>query len=119
MNRRETLFGIPAALWAGTLNAQVSNIVQLYLLRESAEPNVCSPTVKFIRGNLYGVPSAMKLTDVSSTLGLTHISKTEELPYEANAQNVSSVPAAIYRAKIREEATKPWMTNVNRKWRLE
>jgi hypothetical protein len=123
MNRRETMLGLSTMMLAGSGPSQGTSggpgKVQLYLLRDSKEPMTCSSKVKLIRGSLYGVPSTMKLEDVASTLGLQHISKTEELPYEANAKNVSSVPANIYRAKIRNDKTKSWMTNVNRTWRLE
>lgn len=119
MDRRHLLMGLPGMFVARFADAQASNTVQLFLQRDSKEPISCNSDVKYIRGNLYGVPKTTKLEDVVSTLGLTHISRTEELPYLDNAKNISSIPAKIYDADIRTDRTKKWMNNDERAWRLE
>jgi hypothetical protein len=94
------------------------DIVQLLLLRDVAEPISCGK-LRYMKGSLYGIPSGTKLKDVSSALGLKRIARVEELPFEQNVPNASSIPAGIYSATIRTDQTKAWMTNENRRWRLE
>lgn len=92
--------------------------VQLLLIREAKQPISCG-SVRYIPGQLYGVPSNMALDKVASPLGLTAITRVEELPYLDNASNVSSIPPGTYEAVVRTDATKNWMTTANRRWRLE
>jgi hypothetical protein len=103
---------------AAKASAADEDIVQLLLLRDGKEPLTCG-TTRYMKGDLYGVPAKVKLEDVTLPMGLTHIARVEELPYELNVPNVSSIPAKTYSAVIRTDKTKPWMTNENRSWRLE
>jgi hypothetical protein len=104
-------------IWGAPIAAPV-DIVQLLLLRDSKEPVACG-SMRYIKGNLYGVPSHLKLNDVSSAIGLTFLAHVEELPYELNVKDASCIPAGTYPASIRTDKKKPWMTTVNRTWRLE
>lgn len=118
MLRRDFVLGALATQFAARAAAANEDVVKLLLLRNTAEPVACG-SARYIKGNLYGVPSSMNLNGVSSAIGLTFISHVEELPYELNAKNASCVPAGTYSASIKVNKTKPWMTNENRTWRLE
>ena len=93
-------------------------MVQLLLLRDSKEPRTCA-AIKFIKGNLYGVPAELNLDALASPMGLQHLSRTEEPSYEGNTPYVSAIPAGVYEATIRTDRRKPWMINDTRAWRLE
>ncbi|RWM14904.1 MAG: hypothetical protein EOR73_25480 [Mesorhizobium sp.] len=42
-----------------------------------------------------------------------------ERPWKNNAPSKSSIPAGQYDARVRDDATKNWMNNENRRWRIE
>jgi hypothetical protein len=118
MRRRDFILAAFAITVCKPAFASAAETVQLLLIRDADEPIECSG-VRFIRGNLFGVPSTLSLENAVSPIGLYHLSRTEELSYELNAPNFSSVPAGTYEAKIRNDRTKTWMTSDNRAWRLE
>lgn len=118
ISRRDVLLGTPALLCAQAVAGAAPTAVQLLVVREGREPRACGER-KFTPGALYGVPAAIKLQDAVPPLGMDRIAKVEELGYEGNTPQISAIPTGIYRAFIREDATKPWMTNRDRRWRIE
>lgn len=118
MRRRQFLLGTLIAGVSTRLRAQAADTVQLLVLRESKKTVACGQA-RYIKGNLYGVPSNQDLSTITLPVGLPHIAHTEELPYADNAENASCIDEGTYRAKVVTQPTKPWMTNENRAWRLE
>ena len=104
--------------FTATSGAVFAADAQLLLVRD-AEPNkTCDVSV--FNGTLYGVPNNQSLDNVSNIIGLKMLTRTQELPYENNASERSSIPAGTYTANIREEQTKSWMQGKpDRAWRLE
>ncbi len=120
MDRRQFCRGVTALGLLPSVAAAEMNGAQLLLVRQTPEPVSCVKNgPRYIVGKLYGVPSQLDLATADPTLGLHFLSDTMELPYEANAQHVSSIPAGIYRATVRVDKTKEWMTSTDRTWRLE
>lgn len=91
---------------------------QILLVRAAKQPITCGK-VQYIPGGLYGVPPTVKLEDVNSSFGLEFLTRVEELAYLDNASRVSSIAPGVYNAIVRDDASKKWMTNINRRWRLE
>jgi hypothetical protein len=97
---------------------RADDTVKLLLIRSVTANTQCD--VKFVPGKIYGVPSNMNLPSISTSIGLEFISNTEELPFNMNISNISSISTNIYEAKIREDESKAWMKdNIHRSWRLE
>ncbi|WP_367615826.1 DUF5675 family protein [Plastoroseomonas hellenica] len=49
----------------------------------------------------------------------TPVCDTIERPYRDNQPSVSSIPRGTYRARVRDDASKPWMNTPNKRWRIE
>lgn len=91
---------------------------QLLLVRNAESNTTCDTPV--FHGKLYSVPESQRLDDVATALGLDMLTQTQELPFEDNASDRSSIPTGTYTARIRTEQTKTWMQGKpNRAWRLE
>lgn len=124
MNRRRMLFSscvVAAAAWPQLTRLKPvtqSSDVQLLVVRKGTTPRYCRER-SYIRGVLYGVPLGIELENAHPRLALERISETEELPYEGNLAEVSSVPEGQYSGAIRRDATRSWMTTIDRTWRIE
>jgi hypothetical protein len=108
---------IALSLATACWNASAAD-AKLLLVRNAKTDSTCDDVV--FHGRLFEVPSQTDLKSVASTLGLTLLTRTQELPYENNAPGVSSIPVGTYGAKVRTDETKKWMKGKpDRAWRLE
>lgn len=74
------------------------------------------------RGSIYDVTTlagSLDTTILPALKLLTPICDVIERPWRDNKQNVSSVKKGTYRASVRTDKTKDWMTNEDRLWRIE
>lgn len=109
------LFGL---LLATTCSAASAADAQLLLVRNAKSDTTCDDVV--FHGRLFTVPAGTTLDAVGSTLGLTLLTRVQELPYENNEPGASSIPAGTYTATVRTDETKKWMKGKpDRAWRLE
>lgn len=126
-DRRHLLMGAAAvglgALVVPTAFAQVLRPVRLMLVRRPARIPSSACTARCIRGQLFDVSDAGNRALDDTILPLlrlrTPICDTIERPWRNNQPSVSSIPVGIYGASVRTDATKPWMTTLDRRWRLE
>lgn len=125
-NRRELLIGMGAASLAvmgPPANAQQRRPIRLMVVRRSVTVPLNSCAVPCIRGRIYDVSGlgerALDTTILPLLAARQPICDTIERPWRNNRPNVSSIPAGRYGANVRTDATKSWMTNINRIWRLE
>ncbi len=113
MTRRLIALLLATACWSAS-----ASDVQLLLVRNAKSDTSCDDAV--FHGRLFTVPMGTSLEAVGSTLGLTLLTRVQELPYEDNAQGASAIPAGTYTAKVRTDETKNWMKGKpHRAWRLE
>lgn len=119
MQRRHLLQAIcSAGAMVFTSRASSAELaVQLLVVREGREPTTCGE-IEYLQGTLYGVPSTFDLEKARTTLGLERLGRVEEPTYEGNSAG-SSIPVGTYDAYVRDDATKPWMTTLDRRWRIE
>jgi len=120
--RRGFLAAAAAALAAPEIaRGQALLPVRLLVLRRPAVMGSDNCNAPCIRGSIYDVSSeGLYSPDTwSIPLGQAPICDVIERPWANNAPNVSAIPAGTYAAHIREDATKAWMTNLNRRWRLQ
>lgn len=95
-----------------------NGVAQLLLVREAQINLSCD--VAMFPGKLYKVPSVFKLEDIGSSIGLELLTNTQELPFEDNISNASSIPEGVYEGFIRSDESKTWMKgNINRTWRIQ
>ena len=95
-----------------------NDVAQLLLVRNAQENLRCDVAV--FPGKLYKVPSTQELENVFSSIGLEFLSNTQELPFEDNRANYSSIPEGVYEGFIRTDESKTWMQgNLNRSWRIQ
>ena len=124
MKRRKLLLSVVLAPF---ISSQVvaQQRAQLLLVRSIKDGIACG-NHKAVPGKLYGVDRSVPLSsisDVSLSLNsgsFTWLSDTEELPYEDNVSNRSSIPQNTYKGFVRIDETKSWMQGKpNRAWRIE
>ena len=101
---KDFLLGITVIGYAGVANAAD---VKLLLVRDATSDNACEESV--YHGRLFAVPATSSLEGLNSAIGLSLLTRTQELPYEDNASGASSIPAGIYTAQVKTEQTKSWM----------
>ena len=122
MKRRRILTLGAAAVFAPFVaTSQALPPIRLLVLRRPAVLGSDNCNAPCIRGSIYDVSfeGLFAPDDWSIPLGLAPICDVIERPWASNAPNVSAIPAGTYTARIREDATKAWMTNLNRRWRLQ
>ena len=101
--------------------AQALLPVRLLVLRYPAVIGSNNCVATCIRGSLYDVSTAGAIdpTQWSIPLGAEPICDVIERPWAGNAPNVSAIPAGEYNAFVRDDASKSWMTNEDRRWRIQ
>jgi hypothetical protein len=103
--------------------AQALLPVRLLLLRRLGLSPSGQCTAPCVRGSLYDVSDlkGRALDDALIPLMGTRAALCDviERPWKNNAPNVSAIPRGVYAATVRDDRSKPWMTNENRAWRLE
>jgi hypothetical protein len=112
-----------AALLATRAGAQPLRPVRLMAVRRPSQIPSSACTARCIRGRVYDVSDTgdrpLDATILPLLMMRQPICDTIERPWKDNAPNVSSIPAGVYQAVVRQDATKPWMTTLDRRWRLE
>ena len=103
------------------LGAQVLPPVRLMVVRRPAVLGATNCTAPCIRGSIYDVSNQGVFAPATWTvpLGQEPICDVIERPWLNNAPNISAIPAGAYDAFVRSDATKGWMTNENRAWRIQ
>ncbi|MCA3451371.1 MAG: hypothetical protein INF92_13600 [Rhodobacter sp.] len=103
------------------VTAQSLPPVRLLILRRPAVLGSDNCSAPCIRGSIYDVSfEGVFAPDTwSIPFGQVPICDVIERPWANNAPNVSAIPAGTYTAHVRDDATKTWMTNLNRRWRLQ
>jgi len=101
--------------------AQALLPVRLLVLRQPAVIGSSNCVASCIRGSLHDVSTAGAIDPAqwSIPFGVAPICDVIERPWAGNAPNISAIPAGEYKAFVREDATKSWMTNQNRRWRIQ
>lgn len=95
-----------------------NDVVQLLLVRNAQKNFNCDVAV--FPGKLFAVPTNLDLEDVDSSIGVEILTNTQELPFEGNISNASSIPEGTYDGFIRNDESKTWMNgNLNRSWRIQ
>jgi hypothetical protein len=126
IGRREVLSGglasIVGALVPYTACAQRLLPIRLIVLRQPAAlSNHC--VAPCIRGLVYDISHLTRFDlhnlALPAVKALPPICGVIERPYHDNRASESSIPRGIYTARIRDDATKRWMTTLDRRWRLE
>lgn len=111
------------ALGVGVVAAQQLVPVRLLVLRRVALSPTNHCKAPCIRGRLFDV-SGMTSGPLDETL-IPLVAKAPPLcdvierPWKNNTPFVSSIPRGQYSARIEDKATKKWMDNENKRWRLE
>jgi Family of unknown function (DUF5675) len=103
--------------------AQKLRPVRLVVVRRPPQIPSSSCTARCIRGRIYDVSDMGDQALDTTILPLLSLRQavcdTIERPWANNQPNVSSIPAGVYGAQVRSDATKQWMTTLDRRWRLE
>ncbi|KTE30409.1 MULTISPECIES: DUF5675 family protein [unclassified Sphingopyxis] len=96
--------------------------VRLLVVRRPANLPSSNCAAPCIRGSVYDVGDVQGPIAPAAifTSHRTPICDVIERPWAGNAPSISAVPKGVYAAKIRTDATKPWMeTTPSRAWRIE
>jgi hypothetical protein len=127
MNRRAFLqkAGIASATLALPYLAfgQRKTPVRLLLLRRPALSPSSECAAPCIRGQLYDVsdfPDAVLDQSLLPLMpGRPALCDVIERPWANNAPSKSAISKGVYAAHVRDDATKDWMTTLDRRWRIE
>jgi hypothetical protein len=112
-----SIMGLYNARTAG----QALRTVKLLVVRKPGLSPTSECVAPCVRGRIYDI-SGIETFEASLLPGVLSgepICAVIERPWRNNKSNVSSIPSGSYSASIREDATKPWMTTLDRRWRLE
>jgi hypothetical protein len=125
VNRRVLISGIAGFFvgspMQGVASAQQLRGTVLLVVRSPAVGPSNECLAPCLRGRIF---DATDLGDVSTIMPSTLLARvplcdTIERPWKNNSPRVSSIDRGVYQARIREDATKNWMTTLDRRWRLE
>lgn len=119
--RSFVLMGAALLSGPGRALAQALPPVRLLVLRNPAVIGTSNCVASCIRGSIYDVSNEGVFDPNLWTIpiGQEPICDVIERPWAGNAPNISSIPAGEYTAFVRDDATKSWMSNENRRWRLQ
>lgn len=121
VSRRQFSAALADGTVPGLVRTRAARPVRLLVVRKPGFSLTNACVAPCIRGKIYDVSDqgSLDLSTVTLSLLGAAICDTIELPWRGNNPSVSSIPVGEYRATVRDDATKDWMTNSNRRWRLE
>lgn len=103
------------------LKSQALRPIRLLVVRKPGFSLTNSCVAPCIRGKLYDVSDTpdFRVDNVVLSLLKAPICDLIERPWRNNSPSKSSIPVGLYAARVRDDATKGWMTNIDRRWRME
>lgn len=125
LSRRSFFFGIAGGLGATSMpflaKGQSLQPVRLLVVRKPGFSLTNACVAPCIRGKLYDVSNLDGFDQLIALIPLlgAPVCDVIERPWKNNAPSKSSIPVGVYNASVRNDATKGWMSNLNRRWRIE
>lgn len=122
LTRRVAIVGIAASA-ASAAKSQSLVPIRLLVIRKPGLTITNQCVARCIRGRLYDVSDITGFDFNQIVLPAVKvrppICDTIEQPYRGNRPFVSSIPRGAYRARVRDDVTKPWMNTLDKRWRIE